>query len=94
MFPIKNNNNNYIGVKNIRYAPLNMFMPNFVTFLVFEGIALSTKALISASVNSNPNRLLSAIFSRSRKPVYLLLCSLTIFGSAGISADNLSPASQ
>ena len=25
-----------------------------------------------------------AIFSRSRKTVYLLLCSLTIFGSAGI----------
>ena len=84
MFPIKNNNNNYIGMKKTRYVPLNILMPNFVTFLVFEGVALSTKELIFASVNSDPNRLLLAIFSWSRKTVYLLLCSLTIFSSADI----------
>ena len=80
MFPIKNNN--YIGIKKNRYVPLNIFMPNFVTIL------------ISASVNSDPNRLLSVIFPWSRKTVYLLMCSLTIFGSAGIWADNLCPSSQ
>ena len=50
MFPIKKKKN-YIGMKKIRFVPLNILMPNFVTFLVFEGVALSTKALIFASVN-------------------------------------------
>ena len=53
---------NVLFVEICNYLPLNIFIPYFVAFLVFQGVALSTKVVISASVNSSPKRLSSTIF--------------------------------
>ena len=65
---------------------------------MFPGVVLSTKASISASVNSGPKRLLSATFFSELQKCFqfalLLTRSLTILGRAGIWTDSLCPASQ
>ena len=59
--------------------------------MVFLGVVLSTKASISASVNSGPKRLLSAIFCSELQKCFQLALSptrsLTVLGTAEIVSN-------